>query len=843
MAEKTLKCGIAARRKSLVGSKLNGIDYIEVVVPGTIGLLKCLNCRPYLIVYLFNPLDPALNIGLDNVRIEGGVKVKNISIEWVKPCSALTHKMQQTLNVDPEACKRALTVYPHSDGDFSTYTLRIVDSSSANNPSKGFDLLLSSISFSFKVDCPAEFDCKPQTVCPPETTQEPVIDYLSKDYASFRRLILDRLSTIVPNWKERNPADAGVMIAELLAYAGDNLSYYQDAVATEAYLGTARSRISVKRHVRLLDYFMHSGCNSRAWICIQAEDNLGSTIPKKTQFLTGEADNFVVKPEDLQKELDQGTKVFEAMQEIKLYKANNNISFYTWADSKCCFPKGSTTATLRDYDDVNKKLQLQKGDVLLFEEITSPKGIIEDKDVSHRHVVRLTDVQKSSDLLFNPPIPVLNVAWGEEDALPFQLCIGDESEPVAIAHGNVVLVDHGLTVVEEKLVDPQRKINFRPILSQNPLTFRGPFNSSGSAASVYNFDLQDAQADIYLKELKQPLKSAVPIKETDWLPDLWIPKQDLFSSNKFDTDFVVETENDGSAFLRFGDDVHGMNPQTSLDQTPDLIYAFYRIGNGTDGNVGAESIKRIINPTSMGSMQFENGAAEENRLRIRNPMPAKGGVDPERIFEVLQNAPQAAKINERAISDADYADILKQKCSDVQRAVAVTRWTGSWYTVYVTVDRFGGKEIDEDFKTLVIDVLNKYRLSGYEIEVNSPLYVPLEIEVSVNVSASSFREDVKKALLDTFSSTMLPDGSKGFFHPDNFTFRQPVYLSKISEAATRVDGVTSVNVTTFKRTDKSDETGLTEGIIKIGPFEIIQVENDPNYSDRGKITFTMAGGR
>ena len=108
----------------------------------------------------------------------------------------------------------------------------------------------------------------------------------------------------------------------------------------------------------------------------------------------------------------------------------------------------------------------------------------------------------------------------------------------------------------------------------------------------------------------------------------------------------------------------------------------------------------------MGSMQFENGAAEENRLRIRNPMPAKGGVDPERIFEVLQNAPQAAKINERAISDADYADILKQKCSDVQRAVAVTRWTGSWYTVYVTVDRFGGKEIDEDFKTLVIDVLN-----------------------------------------------------------------------------------------------------------------------------------------
>ena len=92
------------------------------------------------------------------------------------------------------------------------------------------------------------------------------IDYLAKDYASFRRLMLDRLSVLVPDWRERNPADSWSTLVELLAYAGDHLSYFQDAVATEAYLGTARRRISVRRHARLVDYAMHEGCNARAWV-------------------------------------------------------------------------------------------------------------------------------------------------------------------------------------------------------------------------------------------------------------------------------------------------------------------------------------------------------------------------------------------------------------------------------------------------------------------------------------------------------------------------------------------------------------------------------------------------
>ena len=78
--------------------------------------------------------------------------------------------------------------------------------------------------------------------------------------------MLDRLSSSIPGWTERSPADLQVTLVDLLAYVGDRLSYEQDAVATEAYLGTARRRVSVRRHARLLGYRMHEGCAARAFV-------------------------------------------------------------------------------------------------------------------------------------------------------------------------------------------------------------------------------------------------------------------------------------------------------------------------------------------------------------------------------------------------------------------------------------------------------------------------------------------------------------------------------------------------------------------------------------------------
>jgi hypothetical protein len=110
------------------------------------------------------------------------------------------------------------------NGDFSTYRLSLQESATSSQPPANFDPQLSAVDFSFKVECPEEFDCQTEKICPPEAQEQPEISYLAKDYASFRQLMLDRLSVLMPQWQERNPADVGVTLVELLAYVGDLVS-------------------------------------------------------------------------------------------------------------------------------------------------------------------------------------------------------------------------------------------------------------------------------------------------------------------------------------------------------------------------------------------------------------------------------------------------------------------------------------------------------------------------------------------------------------------------------------------------------------------------------------------
>ena len=161
----------------------------------------------------------------------------------------------------------------------------------------------------------------------------------------------------MPDWTERHVPDIGVMLTEILAYTGDYLSYYQDAVATEAYLNSARQRISVRRHARLVDYFLHEGCNARAWVCVEVDTDL-SLEASKLSFITSMSDVRVQTEntltwEDLQDVPDESYEVFEPLvtdrsAPIELLQAHNKIKFYTFGEARCCLETGSASATLLD---------------------------------------------------------------------------------------------------------------------------------------------------------------------------------------------------------------------------------------------------------------------------------------------------------------------------------------------------------------------------------------------------------------------------------------------------------------------------------------------------------------
>ena len=56
--------------------------------------------------------------------------------------------------------------------------------------------------------------------CPPPDGDAPPIDYLAKDFLSFRQALLDFSALRYPDWQERSEADFGMMFLEALASAG-----------------------------------------------------------------------------------------------------------------------------------------------------------------------------------------------------------------------------------------------------------------------------------------------------------------------------------------------------------------------------------------------------------------------------------------------------------------------------------------------------------------------------------------------------------------------------------------------------------------------------------------------
>ena len=792
----------------------------------------------------------------DDVLIDGGERLATIPVEWVAAADNLPAGTDPALVDGIDDLPTMLVVRTTVFGDFSRYTLHLRASSGSVQAPAGFDPKLAAIEFSFKVECPSDFDCAVTTPCPPSVDAAPDIDYLAKDYTGFRRLMLDRLNLLAPGWSERSAADVGMTLVELLAYAADNLSYRQDAIANEAYLATAHKRVSVRRHVRLVDYALHDGCNARAWVHVGV--SLDTTLPRGTPLLTRVPElplRLAPAGKDLRDALAAGATVFETAVETALFTDLNRLSLYTWGDMGCCLPRGATSATLRGAHPA-----LKPNAVLVFQELRSPTTFTtEDADPARRWAVRLTAVTPSVDpsgqLFDEPPVDgpvdVTEIAWDASDALPFPLCVSVSERPgleISGVLGNIVLVDHGQTVVAEALgTVPESRLRRVPVAAGAqscqraegepvPVRFRpalahAPVTQGFELAAEWRVLPGDADRWLSASALlvRDPHGALPQIADLQGrlgaVTSHWSPRRDLLASGASATDVVVETENDGSALLRFGDDAHGQRPNAGTAFT-----ATYRVGNGVAGNVGADSIAHIV------------VAASGVFTAITNPLPAAGGIEPEDIEAARRDAPEAFRTQERAVTAADYAAAAERR-TEVQRAAATFRWTGSWHTVFVTADRVGGAAVDARFEARLRSHLERFRMAGYDLEVDGPRYVALDIALHVCVLAGYFRSEVLRAVRAELGAGVLPDGRLAVFHPDNFSFGDAVYLSRIVAAAQAVEGVEAVWVQKFTRMASPDTASLDSGVIAIGRLEIAQLANDPNFRERGRLVLDAGGGK
>ncbi|GAA2363865.1 hypothetical protein GCM10009854_49500 [Saccharopolyspora halophila] len=438
-----LACRIDGRRDQVRAAQLGGVDAVEATDDELTLVVTFIGEAPH-------------GVRPENVRIDGGRRITGIKAVRVAVDREEDPELDDLMRVTLDRA-----------GDTSRYRLSVVDTDPygrpGTDPYPGFDQRYFSAEFRFRPGEPTPFDCDDQPGRDDRSTPSaPLIDYTARDFDSLRRLLLDRLALTTPDWTERLAPDLGTTLVELLAYAGDQLSYQQDAVATEAYLDTARRRISVRRHVRLIDYRMHDGCSARAFVALETA---GDVVLEAGSHRFAAVDSRPRGPHDPpepgpvidERQLDalderDPVEVFEPVtgDPLPLRRAHNEIRFWTWGDELCELPRGATSATLRDeWAGEERTLELRPGDLLLLEEVRGARtGTPGDADPAHRQVVRLTSVAAVVDELVEQP--VLEVTWAREDALTFDLRLstrgGHDCAPVpdvSVARGNVVLVDHG----------------------------------------------------------------------------------------------------------------------------------------------------------------------------------------------------------------------------------------------------------------------------------------------------------------------------------------------------------------------------------------------------------------
>jgi hypothetical protein len=689
-------------------------------------------------------------------------------------------------------------------GDYSRYTLTILDA--------GFDPVFAALEFRFRPGC-FSANCKPLPVYSPAVAQ-PAIDYLAKDYDSFRHTMIVAMMQRVPNWQATTEAALDVALLDLFCAAADELSNYQDRVMQEAYWPTAQKRISLRRHARLMGYYPYEGNQSSTVLALNFPGTTSYSIQQGTAACTGA---YPPQPNAVS---------FVVATETSVDPLFSSVQLYTWSDAIPSLAKGATSADLAissAADALNAQNLVTSGKIqrLLVQEWLNPAtGQAAGADPMHRQIVELTGATATSDPLTGDA--VLRVTWSDADALTSSYCFvvsvnGNRVPGISLFHGNLVNLVQGT------------KQQFEFVAAGTPLG-PGTYAFQLNAAGAVECKLPPAFPVLWTATANQGYDapvSTVLVSLTDPAgTTTWSEQHDLIHSGADDGDFVVETDENLRSLIRFGDGVNGL--AVPADAT---VKVEWLSGYGPDGNVGKDTVTG-----------FDATLAPEVGLgACWNPFDVTDGAAPEDEEIVRRRVPEAFLYNQqRAVTLADYAARAEQ-IAGVARAEAQYAWTGSWRTVRVSIDPEGTTTLSPALRAAVESALDAVHLIGEDVEVRAPEYVPLQIALNICIASDTWIDDVAPVIEQAFSNGHTADGRMAFFNPDQWTFGQALHASQIEGVLAAIPGVEHLVSISMARWDNQNVHSSV--VMTMGPSEIVLLSNDPSRMEEGTIAFTYQGGR
>jgi hypothetical protein len=482
---------------------------------------------------------------------------------------------------------------------------------------------------------------------------------------------------------------------------------------------------------------------------------------------------------------------FTLRESFAAYKNLNEMKIYDFSHPSLVIPAGTLQVAV-----CGTTKGLEKGSKIIIEKNNQAPASPKIGDAVH--LVELNSDPRYIKAPDGSDITVLS--WNDSYALPWDA-------PIAGSRilGNIALLLHGLA-------------NKVP-----PVYVDGVDNGTA------------CYTDGKITEINLP---AGPLGYANGLPlinltingEAWRCVSSLKESQPYDMHYqVVDLDNEKNKII-FGDNVNGFNPEKYS-----LIEIDFHVGLGSIGNVSAGALTRLHQ--DQGAPVSESGITYVN-----NPFPGKGGRNPETEDHAKQWGPKKIREQQRAVTTDDYAREA-MSVPGISRAMARFVWTGSWFTVRITLDPQGTDVLDDELKADVYAHLMSRKLAGYDIQIFPARYVPLDIKLNFRLNNLSFRDQVYRDLTSSLGNGKNADGTIGFFNPDNWTFGQSVKLSSLYSAIAAVPGIECANVIKFKRLRKAQGNELTEGAIPMHWDEIALLDNDRSFPEHGRLDLELTGGR
>jgi hypothetical protein len=750
-----------------------------------------------------------------------------------------------------------LRIHTADAGTFTRYLLSIASPSAAPQL---LDPYFASVEFSFKAGCYSDVDCDHSGhQCSAEPTVDFPVDYQARDFWSLRTALLDFASQRYPRWADRLEADAAVMLTEVMAALGDELSYYQDRIAREAYLETATQRRSIRRHARLVDYRIHDGLGATTWIDVTAM-SAGTITAGATLWAVRDGTRV-----DYSVGRDLAEIIGQTSYSIDPARNQTNLIPYRWDSSDVCLSTGATDMWLTGALDAALALDdnppgQPRGRWLLLRTDPADPAL-----PARRQLVHVVQADVVHDPLAN--VDTTHIVWEPEQALTAEFDL-----TCLHVHANMVPAVAGLHLSRTFVIGPGDGAVPSPasLLAAESPAATDPDDPAwaiervgGNDSIAYLFSLYRTDTDGLVwrgttgsdgqdqgdpRQANPELKLVEQVRQPDgtfedngtwqWRPSLL----DAPASQAQAADFILDdgfwrrivgyqrlgavvvhqdyASNDGVT-IRFGDGEFGLVPARGT-----RFRADYLVGNGRRGNLPAGAV-RWFDP---------DDPALSAVAAVENPFVIDSGVDPETPEQIRELAPEAFRsLTYRAVRPEDYAEAA-ERLDWVQRAGCAFRWTGSWQTAFVTPDPLGGVTVSDAQRTDLEGQLDRFRQAGRETHALDPRYADLDLRIGFCVAETAYAAEVKVRVGAVLSGSL-----SAFFSPDHFTFGTPLYRSALEAAIQAVPGVRAVEDITFRRRGIFDWTTLP-AVYQSGRNEVIRVENDPLHPDRGSIQLTAEGG-